>query len=247
MQLSGFTLAEVLITLGVIGVVAALTLPNLIADYKEKVFVNSAKKTYSVVYNALNMWLANNGTPGDYTAFWLSNSDSDALLKDFATYLNAVSVCTSSNIDKCGGSYTVRQYKKINNGMGSTTQSGYLNSRRIVLADGSFVGLLSEVQAGSCNHTWFSNERDPNGNYIPDPSSPNGYKGEYKTSNNCGFFYIDTNGLKGPNQVGIDNFAFGSGANKGLSSQAPTDGNFYYVLANGKLIETENYTVGKFE
>ena len=99
------------------------------------------------------MWLANNGTPGDYTAFWLSNSDSDALLKDFATYLNAVSVCTSSNIDKCGGSYTVRQYKKINNGMGNTTQSGALNSRPIVLAGGSFVAIISEVQNRSCTHT----------------------------------------------------------------------------------------------
>lgn len=32
-----FTLAEVLITLGIIGVVAALTLPNLIADYRASV------------------------------------------------------------------------------------------------------------------------------------------------------------------------------------------------------------------
>ena len=60
-------------------------------------------------------------------------------------------------------------------------------------------------------------------------------------------FYIDTNGLKAPNQVGIDNFAFGSGADKGFYSQAPMNGNFDYVLANGKLIETENYTVGNFE
>ena len=35
----GFTLAEVLITLGIIGVVAAITIPTLVTNYKEKVFV----------------------------------------------------------------------------------------------------------------------------------------------------------------------------------------------------------------
>lgn len=34
MKLTGFTLAEVLITLGIIGVVAAITIPGLITTYK---------------------------------------------------------------------------------------------------------------------------------------------------------------------------------------------------------------------
>ena len=33
---SAFTLAEVLITLGIIGVVAALTIPSIVADYRNK-------------------------------------------------------------------------------------------------------------------------------------------------------------------------------------------------------------------
>ena len=40
----GFTLAEVLITLGIIGVVAALTMPMLIQNYKNRVYVNQLKK-----------------------------------------------------------------------------------------------------------------------------------------------------------------------------------------------------------
>ena len=35
-QKFAFTLAEVLITLGIIGVVAAMTIPSLIQSYKEK-------------------------------------------------------------------------------------------------------------------------------------------------------------------------------------------------------------------
>ena len=39
----GFTLAEVLVTLGIIGVVAAVTLPSLIVDYREKATVAKKK------------------------------------------------------------------------------------------------------------------------------------------------------------------------------------------------------------
>ncbi len=41
---AAFTLAEVLITLGIIGVVAALTMPNLIANYQKKVWTTQFKK-----------------------------------------------------------------------------------------------------------------------------------------------------------------------------------------------------------
>ena len=47
-----FTLAEVLITLGIIGVVAALTMPSLIADHREKETVAKLKKVYSTLDNA---------------------------------------------------------------------------------------------------------------------------------------------------------------------------------------------------
>lgn len=48
-KLLAFTLAEVLITLGIIGVVAALTIPSLIAEYKEKQIVTRVKKR---IFNA---------------------------------------------------------------------------------------------------------------------------------------------------------------------------------------------------
>ena len=46
---NAFTLAEVLITLGIIGVVAALTLPSLIQNYQKQVWVNQLKKSYSTI------------------------------------------------------------------------------------------------------------------------------------------------------------------------------------------------------
>ncbi len=44
-----FTLAEVLITLGIIGVVAAMTLPSVVGKYNEKVTITRLKKAYSVL------------------------------------------------------------------------------------------------------------------------------------------------------------------------------------------------------
>ena len=51
----GFTLAEILITLGIVGVVAALTIPTLISNYLQKQVVIQLKKTYSVLQQAVRM------------------------------------------------------------------------------------------------------------------------------------------------------------------------------------------------
>lgn len=57
----GFTLAEVLVTLGIIGVVAAMTLPALVNKISENVLRQQFKKAYNTVSNALVRTYANNG------------------------------------------------------------------------------------------------------------------------------------------------------------------------------------------
>lgn len=52
-KLVAFTLAEVLITLGVIGVVAAMTIPALISNYRKKQLEVQIKGTYSTIQQAL--------------------------------------------------------------------------------------------------------------------------------------------------------------------------------------------------
>lgn len=56
-----FTLAEVLITLGIIGVVAALTLPTLIQNYQKHVYVTGAKKAVSVISSMFQREMADEG------------------------------------------------------------------------------------------------------------------------------------------------------------------------------------------
>lgn len=57
----GFTLAEVLITLVVIGVIAAMTIPSLIASYRRQQVANQLKKSYSTIAQALNRAVADYG------------------------------------------------------------------------------------------------------------------------------------------------------------------------------------------
>ncbi len=58
---AAFTLAEVLITLGIIGVVAALTMPNMIANYKKMYYVTQLKKDVSWVQNSFKKIMADEG------------------------------------------------------------------------------------------------------------------------------------------------------------------------------------------
>lgn len=61
-RLSGFTLAEVLITLGIIGIVASLTIPVLRDKFEKQATVEGYKKAYSTLSNAVKMSEAENGT-----------------------------------------------------------------------------------------------------------------------------------------------------------------------------------------
>ena len=56
-----FTLAEVLITLGIIGVVAALTLPSVVQNYQKRSLEVATQKFYSVMSQAIKQYMADEG------------------------------------------------------------------------------------------------------------------------------------------------------------------------------------------
>lgn len=61
-----FTLAEVLITLGIIGVVASLTLPSLIQHHKKQEASARLKKFYSMMDQAVMLSTIDNGHPNTW-------------------------------------------------------------------------------------------------------------------------------------------------------------------------------------
>ena len=58
---AAFTLAEVLITLAIIGIVAAMTIPTLISKYNEKQTVTKLQKVYATLKNAFEMAKVDHG------------------------------------------------------------------------------------------------------------------------------------------------------------------------------------------
>ena len=58
----GFTLSEAIITLAIIGVVAAITIPSLVQKYKERETVTRVKEFYSVFSQAYQLAILEHGT-----------------------------------------------------------------------------------------------------------------------------------------------------------------------------------------
>jgi len=86
---SGFTLAEVLITLGIIGVVAAMTIPSLMNQTGQAEFKTGMKKALSVLNQAVTMNVALDGN--DFSALGnVTTTATDSLYNMFVTRMNIV-------------------------------------------------------------------------------------------------------------------------------------------------------------
>ena len=100
----GFTLAEVLITLGVIGVVAAMTLPTLMSKYRGHVAVQKLKKVSSILLQTNQRANFDNGTSRE----GFTPQDPDAAMEMFNKYY--VPYMDFERVDK--GKYGVFGYLK---------------------------------------------------------------------------------------------------------------------------------------
>ena len=135
----GFTLAEVLITLGIIGVVAAMTLPALTAKKQTKELETSLKKNYSIIQQAINKMSYDEGgtvKAGNYAPV--------TFYKPFSKYFNIIKAC---GIASCVGAenkeidgevikWYIDNYKTYSKSRNVATD--YFDDGQIVLTDGSF-------------------------------------------------------------------------------------------------------------
>ena len=182
---AAFTLAEVLITLGIIGVVAAMTLPTLINDYQAKETVTRLKKAYSIVNQA---YLQAQNDLGTIDNWQLSNSEfevdpdtgeqivgdqafTQAMLfwSKMSKYMKTMKTCLNSS----GSSCETYPYLLLGD---STKKRDY--APRVILNDGTVFsgGWISNI---NCNE---------------------------KTI--CADLSVDVNGSRLPNVVGRDIFYF---------------------------------------
>lgn len=103
----GFTLAEVLITLGIIGIVAALTIPNLIANYNAKAYDTRIKEAYSIIQNANGLIISEQIDPYNYYNNSIKGSAIlDEQAKDYAKLMKGATLCDTTKSTKCRRTYT---------------------------------------------------------------------------------------------------------------------------------------------
>lgn len=94
-KIYAFTLAEVLITLGIIGVVAALTIPILMTNTQDAEFKNKLEKEYSVLNQAQQQLALDAG--GKFADAISSCSTNACVEGQFAAKLSYVKECTISS------------------------------------------------------------------------------------------------------------------------------------------------------
>ena len=188
----GFTLAEVLITLGIIGIVAAMTIPTLIANYQKKQTASKLKQAYSIISQALTMAQAEHGdtTTWDVAGIYGTSTDDtnfnhkDALTKFAAKYF--IPYLNVSN------DFGYKQERTVNyDGPYSPVTNNYVLGRgsfkyRILLSN----NILISVGIGTSGCVGGTN---PDGSCVSI---------EYRNI----IFEVDINGFEKPNTLGKDVF-----------------------------------------
>lgn len=106
MSKKGFTLAEVLITLGVIGVVAAMTLPIVIANYQKQVTVNRLKKVTSILQQAIIMSKVDNGNTWEWDFGDRTPESNEKFFKKYLfPYIKIIKNCEPEKNSECFSKY----------------------------------------------------------------------------------------------------------------------------------------------
>ena len=243
---SAFTLAEVLITLGVIGVVAALTLPTLITNYKNKVYVNQLKATLSTLSTGINKLMIDSGCEGSdlmCTGLFPNKIDAtyyDNLDKAVKKAFKGVKSCTN-NSKECEYSVNGLSEKFFQNQANSGVTSGSFgafNSKGMytyILPN----GVIFYIANRKCVQTSY-----------PTISTKLQYR--------CADVAFDVNGKKSPNIWGRDLFSYtvaqdgtfypygGVEFAKFFSGDSWENSNYYYLksaLSNNNC-DTEKSSIG---
>ncbi len=220
----GFTLAEVLITLSIIGIIAVIVLPSLIANVKDKAWDVQKK----ALLTRLTLAITGMDNLGNYGKFKTSENEggekttteenaAQAFIVDgLSKYYKIESVCTYSNTKKlteCGIADSYKYADSVLEAPFPSTFGEYFNDES---SNGEILGTKNSVQGafyGGSKPVGFTTS---NGESIAAFYNP--YCGESNQTNwgkylvnginykksVCAIFLYDLNGIKAPNQFGLD-------------------------------------------
>ncbi len=169
--MKAFTLAEVLITLGIIGIVAAMTIPTLIAKITENRTVTQLKAVQSILAQALRAAEEEYGSPEGWEISGYNEESAIKIANNLKTTMKVALDCGVEDKNNHCAPNVIYKYLNEKNNVNFATDKVYY---KIVLLNGSSI-------------------------YI---------RGNGRTGNTLGMFYVDTNGKAKPNIWGRDLFQF---------------------------------------
>lgn len=190
LKTSGFTLAEILITIAIIGVVSALTIPSIIQKYEMKQTVIKLKKINNIMDNAIKMAIIENGyvdswgltqsavnSVEDEDVILQSNQGLDVFIDKIIPHVKIIKRCKFTE-------KACKTWEPKNIAGKVYTEDTY--AERLVFVDGIVLGHFF-INSVNCS--------------IKLGNAKNLQHG-------CGSFKIDLNGSKKPNTYGKDIFEF---------------------------------------
>ncbi len=235
----GFTLAEVLITLAIIGIVAAITLPSLLVNVNEKAWDAQKRALHARLAQAIGQ-MNTLGGYGTYTEDEDGTATADTAAESFI--LDALSkvykinnVCGPDKLSSCGIPSKITTLDAVAE-INFPTKMKELNAKLLN-------GAHNTGENGDVADTKAAAFETVNGEsiavfYNPLCSSDTTVN-HYVQNKMCVNFVYDLNGSEGPNQVGKDVGFITAFYNKNPVVVAPVPFSTDYASAVKQYTETE--------
>ncbi|MCM1010691.1 MAG: type II secretion system GspH family protein, partial [Fusobacterium sp.] len=200
--LSGFTMAEILLSLTIIGVVAAITLPSLTGNINERTWNTQRKALYARFSQAIALMPALNGY-GTLIEDGSSTSAVDTAAETFVTsgiskVLKINNICDNGHLSDCGlaSNITILNGDKIS----FPLTVGDLNDKNLLANNSAYSQLNTKAAA-------FETQNGESIAVYYNPTCVPAMGEAYEipvASKVCANFVYDLNGNKGPNTFGKD-------------------------------------------
>src|SRR3989339_329004 len=137
MNKKGFTLAEILITLTIIGIVASLAIPSLIQSVQNNQYKTAWKSALSDLNQVNTRLLMDNG--GTVNGVFLNDTD---LVNKYSSYLSYIKKCPSGQ--NCW--HVANNWYELN---GNPRNANY--GEGLILSNGNLIGFYQESQTCAYN------------------------------------------------------------------------------------------------
>ena len=208
---TGFTMAEILLSLTIIGVVAAITLPSLTGNINERTWNTQRKALYARMSQAIALMPALNGFGSfveDENGSVVTDTATAIFLSEFSKVLKIDNMCEKGHFEDCG---IVSKFNPMNGTSHiNMPQTLYeLNSRFVISYNNASFSAYNtnavafETQNGESIVAYYNSKCKTE--YLNETGSIWGTQVYgIPQSTMCVNFIYDLNGNRGPNTVGKD-------------------------------------------